>query len=322
MGMFNSAKESTFTTELKKIYRGAQEQYVTDAFSSSGTKVYSKCNGCNNPLNMDVRDDLEYYIEISSSGKVDRFYAKDKSFQFAHNGDLLLTEIEGVQKIADLENTDIITISSAGVNTLDTDECQYKLVTNRGSFSNTEDVKEICANIIDDGYVFVNEYVNTHLGGYNVNNYLSLSVYLSDLKPGSYVRVYEDSTKSNLLGEITYDDYPQRRVNINDYSSYRHITSVERILGKYKGNNVYVEASENQQYSLMYVVSSPEQARKTYTGPWIKDNETINKLETLSNNLATSDYYINSLSHCDENNENCSNSKYYVISRYSDPNIK
>ena len=72
----------------------------------------------------------------------------------------------------------------------------------------------------------------------------------------------------------------------------------------------------------MYVVSSPEQARKTYTGPWIKDNETINKLETLSNNLATSDYYINSLSHCDENNENCSNSKYYVISRYSDPNIK
>ena len=113
--MFNGAKESTFTTELKKIYRGAEEEYISDAFSSSGTVVYSKCSGCAKPLKMDIRDDLEYYIEINSSGKVTKFYAKDKNFQFAHSGDLLLTEIQGVQKIADLESDDIITITASGV---------------------------------------------------------------------------------------------------------------------------------------------------------------------------------------------------------------
>jgi prepilin-type N-terminal cleavage/methylation domain-containing protein len=113
MNMFNSAKESTFTTELKKVYRGAQEQYITDAFSTSGTITYSKCSsGCTNPLKMDIRDDLEYYIQINSEGKVIKFYAKDKAFQFSHDGDLLLTQIEGVKKIADLNENEILDIGN------------------------------------------------------------------------------------------------------------------------------------------------------------------------------------------------------------------
>ena len=81
MGMFNQARESTFTTELKKIYRWAEEKYVSDSINNSGTKVYSKCkSGCTNELDMSVRDDLEYYIEVNSSGKVIKFYAKDNSY--------------------------------------------------------------------------------------------------------------------------------------------------------------------------------------------------------------------------------------------------
>ena len=47
MGMFNSAKERAFVTELKRLYRSAGEKYVQDSFNTSGVKIYSKCkSGC------------------------------------------------------------------------------------------------------------------------------------------------------------------------------------------------------------------------------------------------------------------------------------
>ena len=113
MGMFNSAKKNTFETEVKKIYRGAEQAYVQDSFNSSGTKIYSKCkSGCSNELDMSIRDDLEYYIEINSKGKVIKYYAKDNSFQYSYeNPDGIdVSDIKGIQSLSDLNDDEIITI--------------------------------------------------------------------------------------------------------------------------------------------------------------------------------------------------------------------
>ncbi len=118
MGMFNSAKESTFITELKKIYRGAEEKYVKDSFNSSGAKIYSKCSGCTNELDMQVRDDLEYYIEVNSSGKIVKYYAHDNSYQFSYDGEMTINDIDNIKNISNLNEDEKIKISSSGATSI------------------------------------------------------------------------------------------------------------------------------------------------------------------------------------------------------------
>ena len=113
MGMFNKSKENTFTTELKNIYRTAESQWISESMFDTEEKVYSRCkSGCTNPLNMSGREELEYYIKLDKSGKVVKFYATDGTYQFEHNGDLLLTNIQGVEKVADLSESEIVTVKN------------------------------------------------------------------------------------------------------------------------------------------------------------------------------------------------------------------
>ena len=101
MGMFNSAKKSTFLTEIKKIYRGAEQEYVKDSFTTSGNKIYAKAKDkCSKELDMSIRDDLEYFIEINSSGKVIRFYAHDNSYQYEHEGEMTINDITDAEDVS------------------------------------------------------------------------------------------------------------------------------------------------------------------------------------------------------------------------------
>ena len=60
---------------------------------------------------MSVRDDLEYYIEVNSSGKVIKFYAKDNSYQFKYDGEMTISDIESVEVIAQVNESNKICIS-------------------------------------------------------------------------------------------------------------------------------------------------------------------------------------------------------------------
>ncbi len=116
MGMFNTAKESSFTTELKQIYKVAQQQWMSDSMFTTGEKVYTRCNGCNGEeLNLSGRTELEYYIKIDQSGKVVEFYATDGTYQFAYEGDLLATNINGVEQVANLDKEDVFKIDNNGI---------------------------------------------------------------------------------------------------------------------------------------------------------------------------------------------------------------
>ena len=102
MGMFNSAKLSSFETELKNILGAAQQQYMQDQISMLGgsnniSVLYSrvapltkadtstsggvKC-GDNKEVDLQGREILKYVIVFNQSGKVTRFVANDGTFQY------------------------------------------------------------------------------------------------------------------------------------------------------------------------------------------------------------------------------------------------
>ena len=43
MGMFNESKKNSFTTELKEIYKVAQQTWMMDSMTETKDQVYSRC---------------------------------------------------------------------------------------------------------------------------------------------------------------------------------------------------------------------------------------------------------------------------------------
>ena len=319
MGMFNNAKKSSFITEAKRIFRGASENYVKDSFNSSGSKVYSKCKeGCNNELDMDVRDDLDYYIEINSSGKVEKYYLRDNSYQFIYEGEMTINDINDAEVLGNLDKSNIINISDEGFYFGKEPSCKNKLVTTRGSFSDELDVKEICFNLVNDGYVYQNQDTGWFQQYSDRYKYLAIIVPYGNLQENSFIRVYEDSTKNKLLTEITYNDKKLSRININDMNDYNSETKVVKILGEYLKENVYIEKSEGLNYSLSYTYENAASANKIYSGPWITDEYVINQINTLKRNLSKMNYYVTGISKCNIEEANCSRYTYQVDSVYKD----
>ena len=119
MGMFNDAREKSFTTETKEIYKVAQQQWVSDSLYGTGEKVYSntKTDSCANKLNLSGRKNLEYYIKINKGGKVTEYYATDGTYQYTYEGqELLIQDIDSVTQVAKLTDSDAkITITCTGV---------------------------------------------------------------------------------------------------------------------------------------------------------------------------------------------------------------
>ena len=108
MSMFNDAREKSFTTELKEVYKTAQQAWVSDSLLTTGEKVYSKKkdNSCSNPLDLSGRNNLEYYIRIAKSGAIQEFYATDGTYQYSFEGDgLTITDIKDVVQISKISDS-------------------------------------------------------------------------------------------------------------------------------------------------------------------------------------------------------------------------
>ena len=94
MSLFNKAKQSSFETEVKQVYKLAKAQWMSDSFGLNGEKVYSQnSNGCTNSLkNMNTRNNLNYFVKLNGTGKVIELYVTDGTYQYSYNGDELLLE--------------------------------------------------------------------------------------------------------------------------------------------------------------------------------------------------------------------------------------
>ena len=79
MNLFNRAKENAFETEIKEIYKTAQQQWIADSMLQTQSKVY--CNvGGGEALEMSGRSELQYSIKFNKSGEVVAYEVSDGSY--------------------------------------------------------------------------------------------------------------------------------------------------------------------------------------------------------------------------------------------------
>ena len=344
LNMFNDAKKNTFETELKNIYNAAEKEYVNDSLSSSGNKVYSFCkNGdCGKSLKLTGGKDIEYYIEFNSSGKVTRYYATNGSYEYKYTGtNLKANQIKGVDIVADIAENDRLIIDQYGYTTKnesDPSVCRFKLITAMGSFSETEDVKEICFKPTNDGYTFTSSSAWIISGARTSDSYYQIVTIDRALNQNSYLRIYEDETKSNLLAEFKPDevrDYNRISLNNNGYSN---AVVRSKKLGFTNRTDYYIEASDDMcrgydcpegtiPYWFGYTSSL---TNVTYSGPWITDPSTLQKIEILKNSLAGNRYQYGGITRCNMNVDDeayyasdeteCTGNTYYI--KYNDTTRK
>ena len=107
MGMFNSAKKSSFATELKNIYKAANQQWMAKAITSPGEVVFSNVEdgACGNVQKLDLtgRDTIKYYIHLNKSGEIDKYYVTDGSYKYSFSSGKLAIEKIQVDDVIELE---------------------------------------------------------------------------------------------------------------------------------------------------------------------------------------------------------------------------
>lgn len=118
MSMFNNAKKNAFATELKEIYKTAEQKWISDSVSSTAKIYYARvegttdgsCSSCQQ-LKLSGRSELHYMISFNKGGKVTSFYATDGTYQYAYTGDNL--------KIEDIVGEDVVQVSGLPESTSD-----------------------------------------------------------------------------------------------------------------------------------------------------------------------------------------------------------
>ena len=113
MQLFQDAKKSAFETEIKSLYKEAQNNWLRDNVLGSGEKTYSKCDdGCENNLDIEGGTELDYYISIKSNGKVSKFYATNNTYQYEYTGEeLKVSDIKEIKTISELNEDEILSIN-------------------------------------------------------------------------------------------------------------------------------------------------------------------------------------------------------------------
>ena len=116
MGMFNTAKENSFKTEIKEIYKTAQQEWIMDNMSKANSEIYYiRIDGDYYALNgndfvkddsykldLSGRDDLDFGIYFNQAGQMEHFRATDGTYWYYSNSlDLKIEKITEVNKWAD-----------------------------------------------------------------------------------------------------------------------------------------------------------------------------------------------------------------------------
>ena len=120
MNLFNRAKENAFETEIKGIYKTAQQQWIADSMLNTQSKVY--CNATDGTaLEMSGRSELKYSIKFNKSGEVVAYRVSDGSYQYEFDNSANPLEIdainaesstEKVQQVSKIDDeNDVITVS-------------------------------------------------------------------------------------------------------------------------------------------------------------------------------------------------------------------
>ncbi len=164
------------------------------------------------------------------------------------------------------------------------DRC-YRLNTEIGSFSDTEDLKEICINFDNNQYVYAMEGASAATAEPKEGtNILMLYVSRTYMTENSYVNVYDNET-NELLKEVTLANFPKSLLQVTtniDMNRELYSTSIGT---NYTREKVRVELSEDLEpyrdevYSLLYTSSV---VTISYKGPWLANQDIISQINHLS----------------------------------------
>ena len=118
MKFFIDSKENAFLIEVKEIYKTAKQKWISESLFTTEERIYSKSNSevCDNPLDLNGRSEIEYFIRINKAGNVVEYYVTDGTFGFKYVGDNLIEEdIKDVFRMDELSEDDFFTIRCNGV---------------------------------------------------------------------------------------------------------------------------------------------------------------------------------------------------------------
>ena len=215
MGMFNTAKENSFKTEIKEIYKTAQNQWMQDSMFKNDERVYTRCSGCTGKsLDLSGRSELEYYIKVNKSGKIVEYYATDGTFQYSFSDPdgLKVENITSVQKIADINNEEEkVKITNSGVNG-NTPTVRYVYVTDGNIGTSLADIQ----GQYSDNYQDIMDIVAR---GSHKDFFLRATVDNDNRIVGQDVGFVINGTPYYLLG-VDPSKYNQNKALLNSLSSY------------------------------------------------------------------------------------------------------
>lgn len=103
----SSAMKNAFKTEIKDIYKNAQQQWIIDSMTSTKTISYYRINGksgavsSSEVLELYGREEIDYYITVNKSGKITKFYVTDGTYQYYYEGGDLRFEYIGSSELGE-----------------------------------------------------------------------------------------------------------------------------------------------------------------------------------------------------------------------------
>ena len=158
--------------------------------------------------------------------------------------------------------------------------CNYRFVTDVGTFSETEDLKEICVNELN-----MND--KTYPMGYCNSNctHSKVRVLPADFHDNSFVKVYD--ADNNLMKTITKDDFSENQYSITS-GDFLDELFTPFIFDKYP---VHLEVSDDledcnyyaEAFTYDHVYYSIED------GPWITDPTSLHQMEVYMKSIMDSD---------------------------------
>ena len=231
MSMFNKAKKSSFETEVKEIYTNAKQQWINDSLTISSAQTYikSESENCGKQLDMNIRNNLNYYVEMNGTGKITNLYVTDGTYQYKYNGSGLekdnIGEAEIIANLQSESDKIVISCNSIRFNKKITDYI------NNIIDGNTSDI--IDEGISDDEsckYTFAYDKTsdnNLRYVGKNPCNYIKFNNELWRIigKVDGKIKIVKDGT----LGAIDWTDAGKNDVanNDNDWTKSKIKTRLE-----------------------------------------------------------------------------------------------
>ncbi len=86
LNLYRNARENVFVTEVQEIIKSSQQGYLNGALSNKDCMCFSSAS---NPLEIDARNNLEYYVEFNNNGEVINLTVKDKNYQFVSENEVI-----------------------------------------------------------------------------------------------------------------------------------------------------------------------------------------------------------------------------------------